>query len=329
MSELTMEPTQQSMVLGTLPFGSVLDIEASNLIISEAWELGIRAFDVAGLYGNGLASEILGNNLKNKSERPVYCCSIGLEQVSDKNGVFSVDVIPLSRHNIVKSVDQLLSKLLSEKIDVLNIHAPDFDTPLEETLAVLKDLKQLGKIERISFSNITPEYLDLIQVVSLDLNLEIDRIQFHGNLLEQKLIWEFSSKEVKQPELFCYRPFARGLLTREYSNENLRPENSRASRGWRLNSYLTPEILRHLEEFNKLAKKINIPKTQISLAWLFELARVQGVVFGVRTLEQLNEIVPYWSTKITKDQMAEIYAFANNPEFDTLSKSLPLVHFEK
>jgi aryl-alcohol dehydrogenase-like predicted oxidoreductase len=317
------------MVLGTLPFGSVLDVEASNLIISEAWELGIRAFDVAGLYGNGLAAEILGKSFKKKSERPVFCCSIGLEQVADKNGVFSVDVVPLSRSNVIKSVDQLLSKLLSEKIDVLNIHAPDISTPLEETLAALKDLKQLGKINQISYSNVTPEYLNSIQVASLDLDLKIDRIQFHGNLLEQKLILEFSSKRYEKLDLFCYRPLARGLLTRGYSQENLKPENSRASRGWRLNTYLTPEIIKHLERFDQLSKKIDVPKVQLSLAWLFEIARVHGVVFGVRTLNQLHEIYPYWSTRITNEQISEIHAFANDPEFDTLAKGLPLVHFEK
>lgn len=317
------------MVLGTLPFGSVLDAEASDLIISEAWELGMRAFDVAVLYGNGLASEILGKNLKGKSERPIFCCSIGLEQVADKNGVFSVDIVPLSRDNIIKSVDQLLSKLLTDKIDVLNVHAPDASTPLEETLGILKELQQLGKIDQISYSNVEPEYLDAIQMTSVELDMKLDRIQFHGNILEQKLIREFSSEKYAGLELFCYRPLARGLLTREYSQENIKPENSRASRGWRLNSYLTPKILKHVEKFDQLAKKIDVPKAQLSIAWLFEIARVSGVVFGVRTSEQLREVFPYWSTKISNEQLDEIRAFANDPDFNTLSKGLPLVYFEK
>ena len=317
------------MVLGTLPFGSVLDAEASDLIISEAWELGIRAFDVAVLYGNGLASEILGKNLKGKSERPIFCCSIGLEQVADKNGVFSVDIVPLSRDNIIKSVDQLLSKLLTDKIDVLNVHAPDSSTPLEETLGILKKLQQLGKIDQISYSNVEPEYLDTIQMKSVELDMKLDRIQFHGNILEQKLIREFSSEKYAGLELFCYRPLARGLLTREYSQENIKPENSRASRGWRLNSYLTPKILKHVEKFDQLAKKIDVPKAQLSIAWLFEIARVSGVVFGVRTSEQLREVFPYWSTKISNEQLDESRAFANDPDFNTLSKELPLVYFEK
>ena len=329
MNDLNLEATPKTMVLGTLPFGSVIDIQASDLIISEAWELGIRAFDVAVLYGNGLASEILGKNLKGKSEKPIFCCSIGLEQVADKNGVFSVGIVPLSRDNIIKSVDELLSKLLTDKIDVLNIHAPDLSTPLEETLETLKDLKQLGKIDKISYSNIEPEYLDAIQIASLDLDIKLDRIQFHGNLLEQKLIQEFCSEKYEELEIFCFRPLARGLLTREYSQKNLRPKNSRATRGWRLNSYLTSEILKYVEKFDQLAKKIDVPKVQISLVWLFEIARVDGVVFGVRTSDQLNEIYPYWSTRITNDQISEIRAFANDLDFDTLAKGLPLLHFEK
>lgn len=329
MSNSNLRSTPKTMVLGTLPFGSVLDTQASNLIISEAWELGVRAFDVAILYGNGLASQILGKNLKGKSERPIFCCSIGLEQVADRNGVFSVGIVPLTRDNIIKSVDQLLSKLLIDKIDVLNIHAPDISTPLEETLGTLKNLQELGKIGQISYSNVEPEYLDTIQIASLELDVRLDRIQFHGNILEQKLLQEFSAEKYQDLEIFCYRPLARGLLTREYTLENIRPENSRASRGWRLNTYLTPEILNHIERFDQLAKKINVPKAQLSLVWLFEIARVDGVVFGVRTSDQLREIFPYWSTKVSTDQLSEIRAFANDPDFITLSKKLPLIHFEK
>ena len=87
--------------------------------------------------------------------------------------------------------------------------------------------------------------------------------------------------------------------------------------------------MKHIERFDQLAKKINVPKAQLSLAWLFEIAGVDGVVFGVRTSDQLREIFPYWSTKVSTDQLSEIRAFANDPDFNTLSKGLPLIHFEK
>jgi len=323
------EITSKAMVLGTLPFGSILDSDASRLIISEAWELGVRAFDVASLYGNGNASEILGSSLRGKTEKPIFCCSIGLEEVADKNGVFAVDVIPLSPTNIIKSVDGLLVKLQSDYIDVLNIHAPNPRTPLTETLGTLKHLQQIGKIGRLSYSNISPEYLDNIQAVCLALDMKIDRIQFHGNLLEQRLIREFCEAKYNGLELFCYRPLARGLLTREYSQQNPKPQNSRASRGWRLDSYLKSNILKHVESFNRLSMKTLVPKTQLALTWLFEIARVNGIVFGVRTVEQLREIFPYWQDRVSFDTINQLRAYAEDLDFEMTCRELPITYFEK
>ncbi len=316
------------MILGTIPFGSVLNEQESKKIIHKAWDLGIREFDVASLYGGGRAIDIVGKCLESKNEA-VYCCSIGLVQTKNKSKIFSVGVVPLNKKNIQKMVDDLLSRLKIEKISVLNIHAPDNNTKISETLETLKFLQQIEKIEKISYSNVTPDYLDKIIYESISLDLKINRLQFHGNFFEQKLISEFTSPKYRGIEMVCYRPFGRGLLTREYTSTNIRPDNSRSTRSTRLDNYLNKFFLTHKENFDKLAISIGVSKIYILLYWLFEIANIDGAVFGVRNCEQLNEVFPFRSGAIGQQQIDEIIAFSKNPEFVEISQNLPLFYFEQ
>ena len=319
---------KEIMILGTIPFGSVLDESESKKIILEAWDLGIREFDVASLYGGGKAIDIVGKCLKNKSDA-VYCCSIGLEQIVNESKIFSVGVVPLNKKNILKMVDDLLHRLKIDRINVLNIHAPDKDTKINITLEALKYLQQAEKIDKISISNVTPDYLDLIIDESKSLELEINRFQFHGNFFEQKLITEFSSPKYKDIEMVCYRPFGRGLLTREYSKINTRPNNSRSTRSTRLDNYLNNTFLTLIENFDKLANNLGVSKIHILLVWLFEIAKINGVVFGVRNCEQLREVFPFRKQIMNQKQISAIIEFSKDPKFVEISQNLPVYYFEQ
>jgi aryl-alcohol dehydrogenase-like predicted oxidoreductase len=320
--------TKPIMILGTIPFGSLLNERESKKIILEAWDLGIREFDVASLYGGGKAIDIVGKCLKNKSEA-VYCCSIGLEQIENESKIFSVGVVPLNKKNVLKMVDDLLYRLKIERINVLNIHAPDKNTKISVTLEALKFLQQTEKIEKISISNVTPDYLDMIIDESTSLDLKINRLQFHGNFFEQKLISEFTSPKYREIEMVCYRPFGRGLLTREYTNSNTRPNNSRSTRSTRLDNYLNKSFLTYKENFDKLANNLGVSKIHILLVWLFEIAMINGAVFGVRNCEQLNEVFPFRKQIISQQQIDAIIEFSKDPEFAEISQNLPLFYFEQ
>jgi aryl-alcohol dehydrogenase-like predicted oxidoreductase len=129
--------------------------------------------------------------------------------------------------------------------------------------------------------------------------------------------------------MVCYRPFGRGLLTREYTNSNTRPNNSRSTRSTRLDNYLNKSFLTHKENFDKLANYLGVSKIHILLVWLFEIAMINGAVFGVRNCEQLNEVFPFRKQIISQQQIDAIIEFSKDPEFAEISQNLPLFYFEQ
>lgn len=320
----------EPLVLGCLPFGSVVDPFESHKILESAWHQGIKNFDVATLYGNGFATEILRKTFSGQAEVPNYWVSVGLEKVPDPNGIFSVTVMKLSKQNVFKMVNIMLEKLSAEKIEVLNIHGPDETTPIGETLEALLELRQAGKISKISISNFIPSELDDILKYESSSGIGFDIFQFHGNLLEQRLINEFEATlRVLSKKIYCYRPIARGLLGRGYSRVNPRPIDSRSTRGWRLNSYLNDDLLCVLEVLTSLACKYEISEVEIALYWLLQERKIDGTIIGVRTIDQLNGIIDSSSFMPTKDFLNDLGELIESNQFNSISNSLPLEYFEK
>ena len=318
------------LIIGTLPFGGVISEIESARIVNYAWENDHRAFDVATLYGNGSAAEILARSLGERKLASEIWVSIGLERVPDPKGVFSVKVQKLTPRYIRESIDEMLRRLEIDKISVLNIHGPDPSTPFKETLEELLQFKESGKIGKVAVSNFTPTELDNLLAVDNQFGGGLDIFQMHGNMLEQRLIHEFKSTlEEKGKEIYCYRPFARGLLTRNYSRNNPKPVDSRSTRGWRLDSYLTEDLLGELETLNNLISDYQYNPIHVSLYWLLSVSGVNGAITGIRTLEQLQDLIAFNSfipSIAFKDQLEEFLA---NPIFSNYSGMLPKEYFEK
>jgi L-glyceraldehyde 3-phosphate reductase len=318
------------IIIGTLPFGSVLSEIESASIIRCAWENDYRAFDVATLYGNGSAAEILARSLGDWKSASEIWVSIGLERVPDPKGVFSVKVQKLTPGYIRESIDEMLRRLEIEKISVLNIHGPDPSTPFEETLEELLRLKDSGKIGKVAISNFTPTELEILLAVDKQFGGGLDIFQMHGNMLEQRLINEFKNllKESGK-EIFCYRPLARGLLTRNYSRKNPKPIYSRSTRGWRLDSYLTEDLLEQLEILDDLISDFQYNPIHVSLYWLLSESGVNGAITGIRTLEQMKDLVSFSSFIPSIDFKIQLEKFMANPIFSNYSGMLPRDYFEK
>jgi len=320
----------ECIVFGCLPFGAVVDPSDSQRILESAWQKGVRNYDVATLYGNGFAAEILQKTFSGQVDIPNYWVSIGLEKVPDPNGVFSVKVMKLSKENVFSMVNSMLKKLAIEKIEVLNIHGPDDTTPIGETIEALLELREAGKISKMSISNFIPSELETILKYESSKGIGFDIFQFHGNLLEQRLINEFEpTLKALSKKIYCYRPLARGLLGRGYSRANPRPIDSRSTRGWRLNSYLNDNLLRVLEVMTSLAQKHKISEVEIALHWLLQERNIDGAIVGARTIEQLDGILDSSSFNPTKEYLTDLRELIESNEFKSISSSLPLEYFEK
>lgn len=316
------------VVLGTLPFGGVVNPQYSKNLIDLAWANGVRKFDIAPLYGNGLASEILTDSLGKRKKSSEFWVSIGLQKHPDKRGVFAVTTIKQNRINLFRSVHEMLNKLQVDNISVLNLHAPDDRSDMCEVLQTLFEMKHSGLISKLSVSNFNSAQLKRITKAEIETGVNFNIFQIHGNMIEQKLVNEFLS-EKKNHEIFCYRPLARGLLTREYSSDNHKPENSRATRGWRLERYMNNQFLSQVEKFQKLASEFKVSQSHLALYWLYSIAKLDGVVLGVRTTAQLLDILSYKNFNPSNDLKTRFADYLNGSEFKHIASSLPLDYFER
>lgn len=316
------------IVLGTLPFGGVVNPKYSKNLIDLAWDNGVRKFDIAPLYGNGRASEILTDSLGKRKKSSEFWVSIGLQKHLDNRGVFAVTTIKQNRINLLKSLHEMLGKLQVDNISVLNLHAPDDASDMCEVLQTLSEMKHSGLINKLSVSNFNSTQLKSINKAEIETGVNFNIFQIHGNMIEQKLFNEFLS-EKKSHEIFCYRPLARGLLTREYSSNNHKPENSRATRGWRLERYMNSQFLFQVEKFQKLASDFNVSQSHLALYWIYSIANLDGVVLGVRTAEQLLDIINYKNFDPSHELKTCFTDYLNEREFKHIASSLPLDYFEK
>ena len=316
------------LVLGTLPFGGAVSSRESEAIIVSAIENGLRDFDVAPLYGGGKAPRILGRAIRDYSEDVSIWGSIGLESRIDPQSVFAVQVANHTPAYLLSAIDQMLEMLDRDYIDVLNIHAFDPNTNFEQVYDFLLKMIELGKVKELSYSNLLPH--EFSEIERVDIHQTISRIQLHGNLVEQRLISEFAMLFVNSSrKIVCHRPFARGLLTREYGPDNLRPIESRSTRGWRLDRYLDQSFLKAVSELRSKIENRGISATTAALTWLKEQPKIAGAIFGVRSIPQLLDVISGLNSSKTLEVSSWLQPILVDVNLIDFAHSNPQDYFEK
>src|ERR1700675_1275048 len=141
--------------LGANNFGGRTDLEASRRVIHRALDLGITLIDTADIYGNkGGSEEILGKVLGPRRKDIVLATKFGLAM--DDAGKLR----GASRRYIARALEASLRRLKTDWIDLYQLHRPDTQTPIEETLRALDDLVKAGKVRAIGCSNFFPAQLE-------------------------------------------------------------------------------------------------------------------------------------------------------------------------
>ena len=142
--------------VGSAPafFGQGENEEEAFAIMDAAWERGVRAFDTADAYGGGRSEAWIGLWQAVRGPRPVLATKVFNSVVGDP------DDRGLARDRILRQIDGSLERLGVERVDLYLIHAPDPDTPLEETLGTFAELVRTGKVGAIGASNVDRAYLE-------------------------------------------------------------------------------------------------------------------------------------------------------------------------
>lgn len=312
--------------LGTLHHGVYVGLKESERLINKAIDLGINFIETAPIYGKGHSESLVGKNIKHFRSEIFLSTKVGLVQDTLPSGDFGVKNQVLSKQNIKASVENSLKSLQSDYIDLLQLHAFDSSTPIEETFEVLEELRKEGKIKYFGCSNYSPSELN----IALQLNNPFFvSCQAHYNIVErfveEKLLPICSEKKMG---VIFNRVLARGTLSNKYLNGSI-PSQSRAYSSNRIQKLLEPEFLSMIEVLQQWAKEKQMSVIQCGLSWIISRPLSNCALIGVRSEEQLVECIKSIEFPISLKEWEELdEIFENNHWLAEILKK-PKVYLEK
>ena len=289
--------------LGTNNFGFRMDEESSLRVAKFAVDQGINFFDTANMYGRGLSEERIGKALKGIRQDVIIGTKVGLEMGDGTNDRGA------SRYHIMQQVEDSLRLLQTDYIDLYQIHRPDPNTPIEETLRALDDLVHQGKVRYIGGSNYngwqTAEAV--LKARALGLN-EFVTMQPEYNMLNRGIEAEllpFCDKY--NIGILPYYPLASGFLTGKYLQGQEAPEGTRLAGNERAKeNTLTDKNFSILSKLSKFAEDRGHPMVELAIAWLLAKPAVSSVIAGATKEEQVTANVKASDWDLTESEMEEL-----------------------
>ncbi|WP_243867393.1 aldo/keto reductase [Actinophytocola oryzae] len=289
------------MCLGTLSFGLQSDVGAAQKIMGRAADAGIDFFDTADVYPAllapedefadhvGRAEEIVGDWVSGRRDEYVIATKFRYRTGPGPNQQGA------GRRHIMAAVEASLRRLRSDWIDLYQLHAPDPDTPIDETLSALDSLVRSGKVRYIGCSNFLAyqlaKALGRSEVLSL---ARFDSVQPRYNLLfreaERELLPLCAEDEVG---VLAFNPLAGGLLTGRHDRGRAPDGDSRFALGqaasiYRIR-YWRDAAFDAVAEIGALAGEAGLPPATLAVAWVMANPAVTAPVIGASRPEQLTD----------------------------------------
>lgn len=317
--------------LGALHFGVYLDQKESLDLLAFAVDRGVNFIDTGPLYGGGVSEEIVGKFIQSQRNSLVISTKVGLCKEIRADGTFGVGVKKLTRQNITNSLNESLSKLQTDYVDILQLHAYDSDTKLIESVEVLEELVSLGKIRTYGVSNYNPEqFAELIKIVEENDFKNLSCIESHYNLVERMIERSLLPLiEQSKISLIPYRSLARGILSGKYLG-GFMPNKSRAKDSWRVRNLLTEDVdllVKGLSEgvANRYEKTI----LELAVAWLLKQKSVPTVLVGCRDERQLCQCIDATNWNLADRVLSGVEILIDQLGCRGRVQNTPSVYFEQ
>lgn len=303
------------IALGCWPFagGDVWGEQDDNVSIATvhaALDAGITFFDTAEGYGR--SESVLGQGLKGRRDEAIIASKVG-------GGHLSSDDLP-------KACEKSLKNLQTDHIDLYQIHWPNHNVPIAETVSALERLREQGKIRAIGVCNFAPQDLqDLLSVGTIV-----------TNQLPYSLLWRVIEREI-QPAclandigLICYSPLMQGLLTGRYACADEVPDGLSRTRLYSGDRPMAKhgepgcetEVFEALTKISTIADEVGATLAEVALAWVRQQPGVTALLVGARNPEEIQWNLPSVDLTLSKDIITRLSAttetvkdkLGNNPD---------------
>ncbi len=271
--------------IGCNNFGRRLDAAGAATVVHAALDEGITFFDTADIYGGGKSEEMLGAALKGRRESAVIASKFG--HVSGGPGHSGG-----SRRWIRIAIEDSLRRLDTDWIDLYQLHTPDPDTPIEETLETLTELVNEGKIRSAGSSN-----LDGSQIADAD---GVARSRGLTRFVSAQNAYSLLDRSVEEAvipaceefdiAMIPYSPLANGLLTGKHRRGQPPVPGTRLATapGADPGRWLNDRNFDVVEALERFAQERNVSLLDVAIGGLAAQPRVASVIAGAMTVEQVE-----------------------------------------
>jgi len=289
--------------LGCNNFGMTIDLDATRAVLDTAFEAGINFFDTADMYGGTKSETFMGEILRPRRKEIVLATKFGgiakNSKTSERWG---------TKEYITKCIDSSLKRLQTDYIDLYQMHYPDPNTPIEETLGVLNDLVKQGKVRAIGHSNFSGTQIDEAASQAKAKNTAIFvTAQNEWSLLnraaEHDVVPACDRQHVGQ---LPYFPIANGLLTGKYRRGEALLPGSRLDKLDFFKSWANDDNFTKIEKLEAFAKSRGHSLLELAMSWLASQPCVTSVISGATKPEQVRSNAAAASWRLSSAEMAEV-----------------------
>ncbi|ENO3965582.1 NADP(H)-dependent aldo-keto reductase [Vibrio vulnificus] len=317
------------LCLGTMTFGEQNSQQDAFEQLDYAVAQGINFIDTAEMYpvppkaqSQGLTEQFIGNWLSKSGKREKVL--IATKIAGPRNVPYIRDNMSLNRRHIHTAIDDSLTRLQTDYVDLYQLHWPQRQTncfgqlnypypdtqeevTLIETLEALNELVKAGKVRYIGVSNETPwGVMTLLRLAEKHDLPRIVSVQNPYNLLNRS--FEVGLSEISHYEgvqLLAYSPMAFGTLSGKYL-DGARPKGARCTLFERFQRYFTPQGLEATKAYVSLARDYGLDPAQMALAFVNQRPFVASNIIGATTLDQLKANIESLNVKLEDEVLNKI-----------------------
>ena len=296
--------------IGCNNFGGRIDEAATKAVVDAAFDAGINFFDTADIYGGRKSEELLGKSLGSRRDEVVIATKFGMgDGTSLPAGA--------SAASVAAAVEGSLRRLGTDRIDLYQLHAPDQNTPIAETLDAMGQLVHDGKVLEIGCSNFDGRLLDEAasastasggpRFVSVQNELSLLRRRGEADLRDACARHDL--------QILPYFPLASGMLTGKYRRNEEPPGGTRLAglTGEGRDRALSDKRFDVVEALEAFASARGHSLLELAMSWLAGLPNLASVIAGATKPEQVHGNAAAVGWTLTADDRAEIDRITQPP----------------
>ena len=279
------------------------DVEGAKKLVDVCLDAGVNLFDTADIYSYGLSEEILGKAIAGKRDQLLISSKATFRFGDGPNNVGS------SRYHLIRSCEDSLRRLNTDRIDIYHLHGFDAMTPVEESLSALNNLVESGKVRYIASSNFSGWHL----MKALSISEKYGWARYIGHQVYYSLIgrdyeWELMPLALdQQVGALIWSPLGWGRLTGKIRRGHPLPEVSRLHQTADQGPPVAFEhVYKVVDALDEIAKGTGKTVPQIALNWLLQRPSVATVIIGARDEAQLKENLGAAGWNLTAEQIEKL-----------------------